>query len=69
MRDELLKKEKELLALKQIELDQQIAQYKKHMDQVTFFINQPLLCHFVSGRDVLINEIKIHIKNVLLPQS
>merc|ERR1712018_1072369 len=33
MRAELLQKEKELLALKRKEIDQQIATYKRHMDQ------------------------------------
>merc|ERR1711913_189145 len=33
MRAELLQKEKELLALKRQEIDQQIATYKRHMDQ------------------------------------
>ena len=63
MRDELLKKEKELLALKQIELDQQIARYKEQMDQVThFYSKDSLLCHIVNRRDALINEINIRKK-------
>ena len=61
MRDELLKKEKELLALKQIELDQQIARYKEQVVQVTllFLIKHSLLCHIVNRGDVLLNEINI----------
>ena len=69
MRAELLKKEKELLELKQQELDLQIAKYKKQMDQVTIFIifnqNTVSLWQFLSS-DISFSEINIMISNVFL---
>ena len=55
MRAELLQKEKELLALKRQEIDQQIATYKRHMDQVIFL--NTVQCHFLLSENT---EINIH---------
>ena len=59
MRAELLQKEKELLALKRQEIDQQIATYKRHMDQVIFL--NTVQCHFLSSENT---EINIHHQNL-----
>ena len=58
MRAELLQKEKELLALKRKEIDQQIATYKRQMDQVTFL--NTVLCHLMLSENT---EINIHHPN------
>ena len=55
MRAELLQKEKELLALKRQEIDQQIATYKRHMDQVIFL--NTVQCHFLLSENTEINII------------
>ena len=59
MRAELLQKEKELLALKRQEIDQQIATYKRHMDQVIFL--NTVQCHFLLSENT---EINIHHQNI-----
>ena len=59
MRAELLQKEKELLALKRKEIDQQIATFKRHMDQVIFL--NTVQCHFLSSENT---EINIHHQNL-----
>ena len=59
MRAELLQKEKELLALKRKEIDQQIATFKRHMDQVIFL--NTVQCHFLSSENT---EINIHHQNI-----
>ena len=59
MRAELLQKEKELLALKRQTIDQQIASFKRHMDQVIFL--NTVQCHFLSSENT---EINIHHQNL-----
>ena len=67
MRAELLKKEKELIELRQKELDLQIAKFKNQgLDQVNFHNNFPVPCHFLSSDTKYINEINILLANVLL---
>ena len=69
MRADLLAKEKELLELKQQQLDREIAQMRQ-MGQVTITFQNlniitVLLCHFLLS-DVLNTEINIIISHVLL---
>ena len=67
MRAELLKKEKELIELRQKELDLQIAKFKNQgLEQVNFHNNFPVSCHFLSSDTKYINEINILLANVLL---
>ena len=66
MRAELLKKEKELIELKQRELDMEIARMRTRqaMDQVTFLYITVPSCHFMSSEYKY--EINILLANVLM---
>ena len=70
MRAELLKKEKELIELKQRELDLEIARYKKQQsDQVTFPNLTVSSCHSMMSSDAYKYEINILLANVLIQEK